>query len=244
VPHFHAVTALELGERGLQLLIVDAMKPHLMACLVVLELERRVLLQQSGGHGQFGDVVIEVRPLPRGEGFRFEEKIHGGAIPRQYMPAVEQGVRDACAKGALGFPVVDVAVTLTDGSYHSVDSSELAFRTAGRIAMQEALAAAAPHLLEPVQKVSVVSPTSATSKVSSAVASRRGQMLSMGPRHGWNGWDRVDALIPQAELSGLEAELRSLSQGLAAYEAEFDHLAELNGPLADKVVKGREPEHA
>jgi elongation factor G len=200
--------------------------------------------KQSGGHGQFGDVVIEVRPLPRGEGFRFEEKIHGGAIPRQYIPAVEQGVRDACAKGPLGFPVVDVAVTLTDGSYHSVDSSELAFRTAGRIAMQEALAAASPHLLEPVQKVSVVSPTAATSKVSSAVASRRGQMLGMGPRDGWTGWDRVDALIPQAELSGLEAELRSLSQGLAAYEAEFDHLAELNGPLADKVVKGREPEHA
>jgi elongation factor G len=200
--------------------------------------------KQSGGHGQFGDVVIELRPLPRGEGFLFEEKIHGGAIPRQYIPAVEQGVRDACAKGPLGFPVVDVAVTLTDGSYHSVDSSELAFRTAGRIAMQEALSAASPHLLEPVQKVSVVSPTSATSKVSSAVASRRGQMLGMGPREGWTGWDRVDALIPQAELSGLEAELRSLSQGLAAYEAEFDHLAELNGPQADKVVKAREPEHA
>ena len=200
--------------------------------------------KQSGGHGQFGDVVIELAPLPRGEGFRFQEKIHGGAVPRQYISAVEQGVRDALAKGPLGFPVVDVAVTLIDGSYHSVDSSELAFRTAGRIAMQEALAAASPHLLEPVQKVSVVSPTSATSKVSSAVASRRGQMLGMGPRDGWTGWDRVDALIPQAELSGLEAELRSLSQGLAAYEAEFDHLAELNGPLADKVVKAREPEHA
>jgi elongation factor G len=200
--------------------------------------------KQSGGHGQFGDVVIEIAPLPRGEGFRFIEKIHGGSIPRQYVPAVEQGVRDACAKGPLGFPVVDVTVTLTDGSFHSVDSSELAFRTAGRMAMQEALAAAAPHLLEPVQKVSVVSPSSATSKVSSAVASRRGQMLGLGPRAGWAGWDRVDALIPQAELSGLEAELRSLSQGLAAYEAEFDHLAELNGPLAEKVVKARAPEHA
>jgi elongation factor G len=200
--------------------------------------------KQSGGHGQFGDVVIEVAPLPRGEGLKFEEKIHGGAIPRQYIPAVEQGIRDACAKGPLGFPVVDVAVRLIDGSYHSVDSSELAFRTAGRIAMQEALAAASPHLLEPVQKVIVVSPASATSKVSSAVATRRGQMLGMGPRDGWGGWDRVEALIPQADLSGLEAELRSLSQGLATYDAEFDHLAELNGPLADKVVKAREPEHA
>jgi elongation factor G len=123
--------------------------------------------KQSGGHGQFGDVLIEVRPQGRGEGMAFAEQIHGGAIPRQYIPAVEQGVRDACLKGPLGFPVVDVAVTLTDGSYHSVDSSELAFRTAGRIAMQEALAGAQPHLLEPVHRVAVVTPTSATSKVSS-----------------------------------------------------------------------------
>ena len=201
--------------------------------------------KQSGGHGQFGDVVIEIRPLGRGEGFKFEEKIHGGAIPKQYIPAVEQGVKDALAKGPLGgFPVVDVAVTLVDGSYHSVDSSELAFRTAGRIAMSEALAAATPHLLEPVQKIVVVSPSSSTSRVSSTVASRRGQMLGLGPREGWPGWDRVEALVPEAELAGLEAELRSLSQGLATYEAEFDHLAELNGTLADKVVQQREAEPA
>ena len=201
--------------------------------------------KQSGGHGQFGDVIIELRPLGRGEGFQFDEKIHGGAIPRQYIPAVEQGVKDACAKGPLGgFPVVDVAVTVVDGSYHSVDSSELAFRTAGRIAMSEALAAASPHLLEPVHKIVVVSPSSATSRVTSTVASRRGQMLGLGPREGWPGWDRVEALIPEAELTGLEAELRSLSQGLATYEAEFDHLAELNGQLADKVVNQREAEMA
>jgi elongation factor G len=193
--------------------------------------------KQSGGHGQFGDVIIEIRPLNRGEGFKFEEKIHGGAIPRQYIPAVEQGVKDAMAKGPLGFPVVDVAVTLVDGSYHSVDSSELAFRTAGRIAMSDALAAATPHLLEPVHKISVVSPSNSSSRVSSTVASRRGQMLGLGPRDGWPGWDRVDALIPEAELNGLEAEFRSLSQGLATYEADYDHLAELNGTLADKVVQ-------
>ena len=200
--------------------------------------------KQSGGHGQFGDVIIEVRPLPRGEGFRFEEKIHGGSVPKQWIPAVEEGVREAMRKGPLGFPVVDVAVTLIDGSYHSVDSSELAFRLAGRLAMSEALAAAGPHLLEPLNKVSVVCPSSATSRVSSAVASRRGQMLGMGPRDGWTGWDRIDAVIPEAELSGLEAELRSQSQGLASYEAEFDHLAELNGPLADKVVQQKVPEPA
>jgi elongation factor G len=109
--------------------------------------------------------------------------------------------------------------------------------------MSEALVAASPHLLEPMHKVSVVCPSNAASRVSSAVASRRGQMLGMGPRDGWTGWDRIEALIPEAELSGLEAELRSQSQGLATYEAEFDHLAELNGPLADKVIQ-RVPEPA
>ncbi|MEA3060686.1 MAG: elongation factor [Sphingomonadales bacterium] len=193
--------------------------------------------KQSGGHGQFGDAVIEIRPLPRGEGFQFDEKIHGGAVPRQYIPAVEAGVKDAMEKGPLGFPVVDVAVTLIDGSYHTVDSSELAFRTAGRIGMAEALAAAQPHLLEPVHKVTVTTPSYATSRVTSAVASRRGQMLGMDTRPGWSRWDTVEALVPEAELQGLDAELRSISQGLATYESEFDHLAELNGTLADKVVQ-------
>lgn len=200
--------------------------------------------KQSGGHGQFGDVIIEIRPLGRGEGFQFEEKIHGGSVPKQWIPAVEEGVREAMQKGPLGFQVVDCAVTLVDGSYHSVDSSELAFRLAGRIAMQEALAAAHPHLLEPMHKLTVVSPSSATSRITSAIAGRRGQMLGLGPRDGWTGWDRIEALIPEAELSGLEAELRSQSQGLATYEAEFDHLAELNGPLADKVIQQRVPEPA
>jgi elongation factor G len=198
--------------------------------------------KQSGGHGQFGDVIIEVKPLPRGSGFKFSEKITGGAIPKQWIPAVEEGVAEAMVKGPLGFQVVDIAVVLVDGSYHSVDSSELAFRLAGRMAMAEALAAAGPHLLEPMHKVTVVCPSSATSRVSSAVAGRRGQMLGMGPRDGWTGWDRIEAILPEAELSGLEAELRSQSQGLASYEAEFDHLAELNGPLADKVVQQRVPE--
>lgn len=200
--------------------------------------------KQSGGHGQFGDVIIEIRPVGRGDGFLFEEKIHGGSVPKQWIPAVEDGVREAMAKGPLGFQVVDVAVTLVDGSYHSVDSSELAFRLAGRLAMQEALAAASPHLLEPMHKITVVSPSSATSRITSAVAGRRGQMLGMAPRDGWTGWDRIEALIPEAELGGLEAELRSQSQGLATYEAEFDHLAELNGPLADKVIQQRVPEPA
>lgn len=192
--------------------------------------------KQSGGHGQYGDCVIELKPLPRGSGFVFEDKITGGAIPRQYIPAVEAGIRDAMMKGPLGFPVVDVAVTLTDGSFHSVDSSELAFRMAGRIAMSEALAVAGPYLLEPICKVTILTPNAATSRVTSAISSRRGQMLGMEPREGWHRWDRIEALLPEASLRGLDAELRSLSQGLATYTAEFDHLQEISGKLADEVV--------
>lgn len=192
--------------------------------------------KQSGGHGQYGDCMIELRPLPRGSGFVFEDKITGGAIPRQYIPAVEAGIKDAMAKGPMGFPVVDVAVTLTDGSFHSVDSSELAFRTAGRLAMSEALAAAQPYLLEPVARVTILTPNTATSKVTSAISSRRGQMLGMEPREGWHRWDKVEATLPEASLRGLDAELRSLSQGLATYGASFDHLQEISGKLADEVV--------
>jgi elongation factor G len=200
--------------------------------------------KQSGGHGQFGDVTIEIAALARGEGFRFVDQISGGAVPRQYIPAVEQGVRDAMVKGPLGHAVVDVVVTLTDGSFHSVDSSELAFRTAARIAMQDALAQAAPYLLEPVKRVTMTCPNAASSRAVSATAGRRGQMLGMTPRAGWAGWDCIEVLIPESELDGLEAELRSLSHGLASYEAHFDHLAEVSAAHAGKAVRSREPEIA
>ena len=193
--------------------------------------------KQSGGHGQFGDVVLDVRPLERGEGIRFEERITGGAIPKQWIPAVEKGVQDALSKGPLGFPVVDVAATLVDGSFHSVDSSELAFRTAGRIAMSEALAAASPYLLEPVSHVTIMTPGSASSRITSAVASRRGQMLRMTSREGWSAWDVIEVLLPEAGLQGLEAEIRSMSQGMASFEAHFDHLAEVAPKLASSIVQ-------
>ena len=193
--------------------------------------------KQSGGHGQFGDVVLDVRPLERGEGIRFEERITGGAIPKQWIPAVEKGVQDALGKGPLGFLVVDVAATLVDGSFHSVDSSELAFRTAGRIAMSEALAAASPYLLEPVSHVIIMTPGSASSRITSAVASRRGQMLRMTSREGWSAWDVIEVLLPEAGLQGLEAEIRSMSQGMASFEAHFDHLAEVAPKLASSIVQ-------
>jgi elongation factor G len=200
--------------------------------------------KQSGGHGQYGDCVIEIRPLERGEGFQFTDKITGGAIPKQYIPAVEAGIRDAMEKGPLGFPVVDVAVTLLDGSFHTVDSSELAFRIAGRLAMSEALAAAAPYLLEPICKVSVDTPSGTGSKAGSVLSSRRGQILGLSPHPGWARWERVEALLPESGLHGLDAELRSLSQGLAGFIAGFDHLQELTGKHAEDVVKARMAEPA
>ncbi len=195
--------------------------------------------KQSGGHGQYGDCVIEVRPLPRGELFRFDDKITGGAIPKQYIPAVEAGVRDAMKRGPLGFAVEDVAVTLTDGSFHAVDSSELAFRVAGRLAMSEALEKAAPYLLEPICKVAVDTPAGTGSKAGSVLSARRGQILGLAPLPDWARWERVEALLPESGVHGLDAELRSLSQGLASFTATFDHLAELGGKHADEVVKAR-----
>ncbi|MDG2004381.1 MAG: elongation factor G [Novosphingobium sp.] len=198
--------------------------------------------KQSGGHGQYGDVIIEVRPLGRGEGFEFDDRISGGVVPKQWIPPVEAGIRDAMEKGPFGFPVVDVAVTLIDGSHHSVDSSELAFRLAGRQAMSEALEKCAPYLLEPVMKVIVDAPAGTGSKASSVLSSRRGQILGLGPHPHWQRWERVEALLPESSIQGLDAELRSMSHGLASFVTEYDHLAEVGGRQASDVVKARAEE--
>jgi elongation factor G len=192
--------------------------------------------RQTGGHGQFGDVVLDIQPLPRGSGFVFTEEISGGVVPRQYFSAVEAGVRDYLSVGPLGFPVVDLAVTLIDGSYHAVDSSEQAFRTAGRIAMAEALANCGPVLLEPIFQVAIDAPSEATAKVNAILSTRRGQLQGFDACEGWPGFDRTKAEIPAAELSGLIVELRSASQGVARLTFAFDHLAELTGKLADDAM--------
>ena len=200
--------------------------------------------KQSGGHGQFGDVHIEIRPLPRGGGFEFIDKVVGGAIPRQFIPAVEAGVREYLNHGPLGFPVVDVSVTLYDGQYHAVDSSEMAFKTAARIAMSEGLPKCDPVLLEPIVRVEIVAPSDATSKVNQLVSGRRGQLLGFDARPGWPGWDVVSANMPQSEMQDLIVELRSLTQGVGAYTARFDHLQELSGRLADQAIAQARPQAA
>ncbi len=192
--------------------------------------------RQSGGHGQFGDVHLDIKPLPRGSGFNFDDSVTGGVVPKQYIPAVGAGVEEYLRKGPLGFPVVDVAVTLTDGQYHSVDSSELAFKTAARIAMTEGMPKCDPVLLEPILLVDVVIPSEYTAKVNGIVSGRRGQILGFEGREGWDGWDVVHAQIPQSEIQQLIIELRSATVGVGTYTARFDHLQELHGRLADDVV--------
>jgi elongation factor G len=192
--------------------------------------------KQSGGHGQFGDVVLEIRSLPRGSGFQFGDKIVGGAVPKQYIPSVEAGVKDYLSRGPLGFPVVDVAVTLKDGSTHPVDSSDMAFRQAGRLAMSEGMPSCKPVLLEPIMRVEVAVPGEATPRVNAMISQRRGQILGYDGREGWPGWDVVEAHIPQAEIEDLIIELRSATAGVGTFTASFDHLSELTGRLAEQVL--------
>lgn len=195
--------------------------------------------KQSGGHGQFGDVVIDVRPVDRGAGFLFDDTIAGGVVPKQYIPAVRDGIEDTLRRGPLGFPVVDIAVTLTDGSYHTVDSSDMAFQQAGRIAIQEALPTCHPVLLEPIHRVEVSVPSDATARINAIVSARRGQILGFDSRDGWPGWDVVAALMPESEIGDLIVEIRSATAGVGSFTSGFDHLAELTGREAEKIVQSR-----
>lgn len=196
--------------------------------------------KQSGGHGQFGDVVIEVQPKTPGTGFEFDEKVTGGAVPRQYIPSVEAGVKEYLKQGPLGFPVVDVKVTLKDGQHHSVDSSDMAFKTAGRMAMADALPDCEPVLLEPIERVNVMAPSTFMNKINGLISARRGQITAFGNREGWPGWDKIEARMPTSEIQDMIIELRSLTQGTGTFEHTFDHLHELAGRQREEVL-GKRP---
>ncbi|MBK8083656.1 MAG: elongation factor G [Devosia sp.] len=194
--------------------------------------------KQSGGHGQFGDVVLTIGPVERGAGLGFTETITGGVVPRQYISSVETGVMEYFAAGGpLGFPVVDVAVTLTDGSYHAVDSSDMAFRQAAHVGMREGMPQCEPVLLEPVMDVVVHCPADATARINAILPRRRGHIVGSDARPGWDGWDDVRALVPASELQDLIIELRSATAGVGSFEQHFDHLAEVPARLAEEIAQ-------
>ena len=195
--------------------------------------------KQSGGHGQYGDVVLDIKPVPRGSGFTFTEEIKGGVVPRNYIPSVEEGVIDALKHGPLGFQVVDIQAKLVDGSYHTVDSSDMAFQLAGRLAIHEGLPQCQPVLLEPIYQVEIVCPSEATAKMNALMSGRRGQILGFDTREGWDGWDVVRLQMPEAEIGDLIVEVRSATAGVGSFTFKFDHMAELTGRNADQIVAAR-----
>jgi elongation factor G len=190
-------------------------------------------VRQTGGKGQYGHAEVVVKPGERGTGFVFEDKITQGRIPREYIPAIEKGIREALQSGvAAGYPVVDIVVTLVDGSYHPVDSNEMAFQVAGSMAVKDGMHKAQPYLLEPIMKVDVVMPEEYLGDVMGDLASRRGHILGM---EGRGTSQNVKANVPLAEMFGYATDLRSMTSGRATYSMEFGHYAEMPGNLAEAV---------
>jgi elongation factor G len=199
--------------------------------------------KQTGGAGQFADVKLTIAPASRGDGFAFSETVKGGAVPKNYIPAVEAGARDATDRGPLGFPVVDVTVTLTDGLHHPVDSSDMAFRIAGRQGTREALRAAGPVLLQPVFRIAIHAPAMFTGSLGPIVSSHSGQVLGFDADPNNKGWEIYEALVPGSALEGFANDIRASTQGVGWYEAGFDHYEELHGKAAERIVQehAREP---
>jgi elongation factor G len=197
-------------------------------------------IRQTGGHGQYGHCWIEIEPLPSGGGYEFESAIVGGVIPKDYIPAIDSGIRDAMNTGVIaGYQVIDVKVRLVDGSYHEVDSSEIAFKVAGSIAFREAMKKADPVLLEPVMKVEVTTPEEYLGDVIGDLNSRRGHIEGLETRA---GAQVISAFVPLSEMFGYATELRSRSQGRAIYSMQFDHYSEVPKSIQDRIASGIGPE--
>lgn len=191
-------------------------------------------VRQSGGSGQYGDVILQVMPGKEGEGITFESKIVGGAVPKEYIKPVEAGVREAALSGILGgYPMVDIHVILVDGSYHEVDSSEVAFHVAGSMGFKNAVAKADPILLEPLEKVEITTPDEYLGDVMGDVSSRRGKIDGMNPK---DGIHVLDAFIPLSEMFGYATDLRSKTQGRATYSMQFDHYAQVPESVKEQVL--------
>jgi elongation factor G len=200
--------------------------------------------KQSGGSGQFADVVLIVRPQERGAGFAFDEVVKGGAVPRNFISSVEEGARDATKSGPLGFPVIDVAVTLTDGKHHAVDSSDHAFRTAAKMGTREALLKAAPVLLQPIDRVEIHAPSVFSGPIVSLISTLKGQVLGFEPNPDARGWDVTRLLLPAASRDDLMRGLGTATQGTGWFEPVFDHYQELHGKEAEAICREHTKEHA
>lgn len=196
--------------------------------------------KQSGGHGEFGDVELEIKPLPRGSGFSFSDVITGGVVPKNYIPSVESGIKEFMDKGPLGFQVVDIAVTLTDGQHHAVDSSDMAFKKAAAQAMRKGAPQCKPVLLEPLFEVRISLPGEYSSGLQRLVSGRRGQILGYDAKAGWEGWEEIVVQLPQAEMHDLIIELRSMTMGVGTFDWKFERLQEFTGKEADKVIEERQ----
>ncbi|GAI56159.1 unnamed protein product, partial [marine sediment metagenome] len=190
--------------------------------------------RQTGGHGQYGDVWLRVRPLPRGKGFIFVTKIKGGAIPSRYIPSVEKGVKEALTKGILAsYPMVDLEVTLFDGTYHPVDSSDLAFHIAGSMGLKKALGQAKPILLEPIVELEVEVPDEFLGDANGDLSSRRGKILEVEPSQ---ERQTIRATVPLAELHNYSTSLRSTTQGRGAFAKKFSHYERLPDEIAQRII--------
>ena len=198
--------------------------------------------KQTGGHGQYGHVVLDLQPLPRGSGFQFENKVVGGTVPKNFIPAVEKGLNEAVPEGIQArYPIVDVKVSLCDGSYHAVDSSEMAFKIAASMALKKGLADGSPVLLEPIVKMKVTVPDNFTGDIMSDLNGKRGRVSGMNPQGGWN---TIEATAPLSEVQRYAIDLRAITQGRGIFEIEFSHYEEVPSHVTQKIVAAREAEKA
>jgi elongation factor G len=196
--------------------------------------------KQTGGHGQYGHVLLELEPLPRGSGHEFADKIVGGAIPRNYVPAVEKGVNEAIHEGVLAhFPVIDVRATVYDGSFHPVDSSEICFKIAGAGAFKKGLAEGQPILLEPIMNIEVTIPEDYTGDIIGDLNTKRARVQGMNPGGGFN---IIEAQVPQAEILRYSIDLKSITQGRGSYKSSFSHYEEVPAHVTEKIIAARQAE--
>jgi elongation factor G len=234
--HLEVIVDRMKREMGMEVKVGKPQVAYKETITKVAEAEGKYI-RQTGGHGQYGHCLIKVEPLPRGEGFKFINKIKGGVIPAEFIPAVEKGVLEAMEKGVLlGFPITDIAVTLFDGSYHEVDSSDIAFKIAGSIALQEAVKKAGLTLLEPIMKLEVTVPEEFMGPVIGDISSKRGKILGTEKKH---KAVVVKAYVPLAELSGYATTLRSLTEGRCFFYMEPSHYEEVPQNIIQAMINSK-----